>query len=216
MTTGRGRPLVRGLVSSALLPAGLEWLMYIEGLGLAVVARVIEQLGGQLRVDSKIGEGSRFSCLFPFPIPDSTDHIDLRSSSAEEGGSGASNTSEINSLVEAISASHMVPHRVTGHHPPPRRPKPRKVRTPADGKFDVEDSVFPIRPLRVDRFDLDKVKSGTTHSRPLPHPDSVHRIESKPIASRKSDVLRILVVEVIFFSIQLLASHLPSGRPSKQ
>jgi signal transduction histidine kinase len=36
------------------------------GLGLAVVAHIVEQLGGQLRVDSKVGEGSRFSFLIPF------------------------------------------------------------------------------------------------------------------------------------------------------
>ncbi|KAG5724226.1 Cyanobacterial phytochrome B, partial [Termitomyces sp. T112] len=33
------------------------------GLGLAVVARITEQLDGQLRVDSKVGVGSRFSFL---------------------------------------------------------------------------------------------------------------------------------------------------------
>jgi hypothetical protein len=162
------------------------------------VARVIEQLGGQLRVDSKSGEGSRFSCLFPFPVADTREQFDLRSSSAEEGGSGASNTSEIDSLVEAISASHMIPHRTPGHHPPLRRPKPRRVRAPVDGKFDVEDSVFPIRPLRVDRFDLDKATSSTTFAR-VPRPENVHVVESKPVVSRKNDdskVLRILVVEV--------------------
>ncbi|KAH7336765.1 hypothetical protein B0J17DRAFT_718687 [Rhizoctonia solani] len=40
------------------------------GLGLAVVARIVEQLGGQLRVDSKQGQGSRFSFLIPFALPD--------------------------------------------------------------------------------------------------------------------------------------------------
>ncbi|KAI0293841.1 hypothetical protein B0F90DRAFT_1760492 [Multifurca ochricompacta] len=40
------------------------------GLGLAVVARSVEQLGGQLRVDSKIDQGSRFSFLIPFMLWD--------------------------------------------------------------------------------------------------------------------------------------------------
>jgi hypothetical protein len=40
------------------------------GLGLAVVARSVEQLGGQLRVDSKVDQGSRFSFLIPFMVWD--------------------------------------------------------------------------------------------------------------------------------------------------
>jgi len=40
------------------------------GLGLAVVARSVEQLGGQLRVDSKVDQGSRFSFLIPFTVWD--------------------------------------------------------------------------------------------------------------------------------------------------
>ncbi|CAE6351543.1 unnamed protein product [Rhizoctonia solani] len=51
------------------------------GLGLAVVARIVEQLGGQLRVDSKQGQGSRFSFLIPFALPDG-------SSSEQSSGSG--------------------------------------------------------------------------------------------------------------------------------
>jgi hypothetical protein len=38
------------------------------GLGLAVVARSVEQLGGQLRVDSKVDQGSKFSFLIPFTL----------------------------------------------------------------------------------------------------------------------------------------------------
>ena len=38
------------------------------GLGLAVVGRSVEQLGGQLRVDSKVDQGSHFSFLIPFTV----------------------------------------------------------------------------------------------------------------------------------------------------
>ncbi|RDB16690.1 Cyanobacterial phytochrome B [Hypsizygus marmoreus] len=38
------------------------------GLGLAVVARIVEQLGGQLRVESKVDEGTRFSFLIPLAL----------------------------------------------------------------------------------------------------------------------------------------------------
>ena len=40
------------------------------GLGLAVVARSVEQLSGQLRVDSKVDQGSRFTFLIPFTLWD--------------------------------------------------------------------------------------------------------------------------------------------------
>lgn len=36
------------------------------GLGLAVAARAISKMGGQLRVDSTPGSGSKFMCLIPF------------------------------------------------------------------------------------------------------------------------------------------------------
>ncbi|PWZ01963.1 hypothetical protein BCV70DRAFT_53916 [Testicularia cyperi] len=36
------------------------------GLGLAIVARVVKNLGGQLRVDSMVGEGSTFTYYIPF------------------------------------------------------------------------------------------------------------------------------------------------------
>lgn len=44
------------------------------GLGLAVAARNVEQLGGQLRVESKVGEGSRFSFSIPLTLPDTPNH----------------------------------------------------------------------------------------------------------------------------------------------
>ncbi|RFU76741.1 atpase-like, atp-binding domain [Trichoderma arundinaceum] len=40
------------------------------GLGLAVVARIINNAGGQLRLKSKEGEGSRFAIQLPFQLPE--------------------------------------------------------------------------------------------------------------------------------------------------
>jgi hypothetical protein len=39
------------------------------GLGLAVVARIVSQLGGQLRVESKVGTGSKFTFVLHFRLP---------------------------------------------------------------------------------------------------------------------------------------------------
>jgi light-regulated signal transduction histidine kinase (bacteriophytochrome) len=41
------------------------------GLGLAVVARIIKNMNGQLRLKSEEGKGSRFVIQFPFELPDS-------------------------------------------------------------------------------------------------------------------------------------------------
>ncbi|KAG0149643.1 hypothetical protein CROQUDRAFT_669146 [Cronartium quercuum f. sp. fusiforme G11] len=38
------------------------------GLGLAVVGRVVHNLGGQLRVDSKVDKGSKFTIILPFTV----------------------------------------------------------------------------------------------------------------------------------------------------
>ena len=105
---------------------------------MAVVARIVEQLGGQLRVDSKPGEGSRFSFLIPFELSTSTTGSQKSISpplSASASATGATTTthtanssstltstamarnrtrstkssdsSEIDSLVEAISSDPM-------------------------------------------------------------------------------------------------------------
>lgn len=42
------------------------------GLGLAVVARIVRNMNGQLRLKSEEGKGSRFIIQFPFDLPDST------------------------------------------------------------------------------------------------------------------------------------------------
>ncbi|GJE97693.1 histidine kinase-like protein [Phanerochaete sordida] len=79
------------------------------GLGLAVVARIVEQLGGQLRVDSRVNEGSRFSFLIPFGVgtPNSSPGSSQRSRTQSRGSRGH----EIESLVNALQAH---PHPMTG------------------------------------------------------------------------------------------------------
>ena len=89
------------------------------GLGLAIVARVVKNLGGQLRVDSTVGEGSRFAYLLPFRSSSATEAaaadstgsegrmMRSQSHSLQSEGSNGSGVSDINSLVEAISASHL-------------------------------------------------------------------------------------------------------------
>ncbi|KAH8077263.1 hypothetical protein BXZ70DRAFT_962911 [Cristinia sonorae] len=87
------------------------------GLGLAVVARIVEQLGGQLRVDSKVGEGSRFSFLVPFATRSdgttSTSSTSQHSQSAAMSRTGSRNATgeQIGNLVQALSHIHGSPRR---------------------------------------------------------------------------------------------------------
>ena len=83
------------------------------GLGLAVVARIVEQLGGQLRVDSRIQEGSRFSFLIPFAMEDGATISSPSTASANRSlprtrtHSNTSRDDQIDNLVQALSSSHM-------------------------------------------------------------------------------------------------------------
>ncbi|KDE03546.1 hypothetical protein MVLG_05974 [Microbotryum lychnidis-dioicae p1A1 Lamole] len=105
------------------------------GLGLAVAARIVQQLDGQLRVESELGKGSKFTFIFPFRLPDvDSEGISslpgdtsqpaarplIRRTSSGSGGSRESvrsresRKSEIDSLINAISQSHLEkPHRKT-------------------------------------------------------------------------------------------------------
>ncbi|BGP34373.1 hypothetical protein JCM10296v2_006192 [Rhodotorula toruloides] len=105
------------------------------GLGLAVVARIVRNLDGQLQVESKVGKGSKFTFIFPFRLPPqdaATAHAIAQSiqqslqrdakpeahrdplvrrnsnGSAESRASRTSSgRSEIDSLINAMSQSHM-------------------------------------------------------------------------------------------------------------
>ncbi|KAK7508780.1 uncharacterized protein IWZ02DRAFT_489296 [Phyllosticta citriasiana] len=53
------------------------------GLGLAVVARIIRNMNGQLRLKSEEGKGSRFVIQFPFDMPDGKDKKGLMDASSK-------------------------------------------------------------------------------------------------------------------------------------
>jgi light-regulated signal transduction histidine kinase (bacteriophytochrome) len=53
------------------------------GLGLAVVARIIKNMDGQLRIRSEEGKGTRFVIQFPFDLPDSEEDNESRDDSPD-------------------------------------------------------------------------------------------------------------------------------------
>ncbi|KAK4047467.1 hypothetical protein OIV83_005379 [Microbotryomycetes sp. JL201] len=91
------------------------------GLGLAVSARLIENLGGVMSVESQVGKGSNFTFVIPFAVPDGTASPSssttrpalVRRSSSHSTGSRTSLTSkdskhsELDNLISAMTSSHI-------------------------------------------------------------------------------------------------------------
>ncbi|ORY31988.1 hypothetical protein BCR39DRAFT_504567 [Naematelia encephala] len=154
------------------------------GLGLAVVARIVVQLGGQLRAESQVGTGSRF--WFTLNMPTEVTRASSRTSSkgseiqlgSRTGSSSHSSAvslrsgSEIESFVNDFAASHMLNEPTVS--PDDERLLAAEKRMSRPGTFAVTDSSWPIRPTRV----------GTEDEQWLPDPvltpsvelDSVHRL----------------------------------------
>ncbi|KAJ7366589.1 hypothetical protein DFH08DRAFT_678657 [Mycena albidolilacea] len=144
------------------------------GLGLAVVARIVEQLGGQLRVESKVDEGSRFSFLIPLALSEDGEELIMTSPAGSSKNSTSSmkslqvrsrkqslesSTGDIDSLVEALSSNHMSGpsppgsyHRRTRSSSPNELPRGQSV---IPGVFGVSDSSTPLRPVKIEGFGLD-------------------------------------------------------------
>lgn len=155
------------------------------GVGLAVVARIIRNLKGQLRVDSTVGVGSRFTYLIPFQSTDATQAA-AKNQAAEasrestmrmtrsnsQGSLGATTSSgmgsELDSLVEAIGAPAIrkdrrrsTEDRIGGKDRDkssgPRGASALKsTRSPeVDGQQDVAGSRVPLRASKIDPHTLD-------------------------------------------------------------
>lgn len=158
------------------------------GLGLAVVARIVEQLGGQLRVDSELARGSRFSFLVPFVVYEpgqtydqaramgsgtvssmdsaSTSSVDAPSTRSSGSYRSRSVRSEVDSLVQALATPapvHPQPHR-RGSRGDQGKGKERadgeRPDGPSHGEFPVAGSYFPIRSVKVEDLDIEPRATG--------------------------------------------------------
>lgn len=78
------------------------------GLGLAIVARIIRNVNGQLRLKSEEGKGSRFIMLFPFDLPDV-----YQSERNLEGGSEGRSATPHAELSSGLSTTPVVSREVT-------------------------------------------------------------------------------------------------------
>ncbi|KAI0643021.1 hypothetical protein C8Q79DRAFT_202229 [Trametes meyenii] len=182
------------------------------GLGLAVVARIVEQLGGQLRVDSTLNKGSRFSFLLPL----TTDLPGAHSISYSSGSSRSSlvrsnsdhsHRSEMDGLVEALSSNHMHDSRAVQDSESPRERR-SSSRPSSGGRVDVPGSSTPLKPIKVDEFDLDRPMTAAR----IPRGSRVSPVKQSPPhrAQLESTLprLRVLIVEDNDINRMILAKRL--------
>lgn len=180
------------------------------GLGLAVVARIVEQLGGQLRIESKVNEGSRFSFLTPFAIAGEVDSGSRSASSHVCYGSGRSSSgSDIDDLVEALASNHMSsPNRSLNNVPS------QLSQADTAGSLEIPDSNMPLRAIKVDPVVASlghphrEASTGVVGERRIDRGAvSVPSRKSRNTSDKKSVQLRVLIVEVCL-SIPLYTPHL--------
>lgn len=106
------------------------------GLGLAVVGRVVHNMGGQLRVDSTVNQGSKFTLILPFMVP--------KNSSA---GSTARSSDDSSNLKLMGSDSTSLPTRgkVVGKLPSSRGSHVSHRGSPAAGSSGIDEIVEAIQ-----------------------------------------------------------------------
>jgi len=133
------------------------------GLGLAVVARIIKNMNGQLRIRSEEGKGTRFVIQFPFDLPDAA--------AESPSGDGPSPPTSVTPRPDGLSAAHVEGERTLI--------SPTLSRNASDGTTSVNNVV--ARRSSVDslksKTSLRSFTSGTT---------------SSTLRSQRSDVDRLI------------------------
>ncbi|KAG6865509.1 hypothetical protein C0991_001939 [Blastosporella zonata] len=193
-----------GLGASMFSPRLFLSIQSPLGLGLAVVARIVEQLGGQLRVNSKVDEGSQFSFLIPLvlecshPVSPSLSRASVLSGDSQAKFPNprrrSSSTSDLESFIESMVGSS------SGGSAP---------RFPRKGIEPAGTSTPPIRAVKVDTFASEVMTMMTRRSQihlPL--------VTSPPpeISTDEHPYLRILIVEDNDINRLILAKRLVLDR----
>lgn len=149
----------------------------------------MEQLGGQLRVDSNVGIGSRFSFLIPFSteIDGSTSSISdsqSQSTSLSRTGSQGNREDEIDNLVQALSQTQLVGS-------PLRKRLGQSHESGSSEFFEVENTDIP--PKSALGLTTDPI---ATQDNLAPKPSQQPSSSRKRSENGGAAHLRILIVEV--------------------
>lgn len=162
------------------------------GLGLAVVARIVRNMNGQLRLKSEEGKGSRFIIVFPFDLPPTG----IR----QPGAEGGSESTVSSSLTErpVVSTEGPAGDEVTlvapGNRETPRRPA-ELLRKNSGGSMDSFASARSHSTGGSARSDVDllieAIQAPTQSSQRANSSDSVNQFRRSRVdsSSRKSQEL---------------------------
>ena len=178
------------------------------GLGLAVVARIVEQLDGQLRAESEVGVGTRFFLTLNMlsqkgqkSEASSTRSMTPRRRGGSSGGGSVVSlesahsrpSTEIASFVHDFAASHMISGSVRSDD---KRLREADERMNRPGTFPVTDSSYPVRPTRIDsegerassppKASTSKTKQSILPPRPSPSPGKLISYRQSPNVSSGS------------------------------
>jgi hypothetical protein len=173
------------------------------GLGLAVVARIVEQLGGQLRVESKVDEGSQFTFLLPLSL--STEVPDVAVTATNHSNSSleslCKNSNAIDSIVEALSTSHVPANASQQSSPSPSDESQRSSQHPRKsslGTIPVSDSPYPVRPINVPELQVERTSQPPIPAMSTSGEKAVEGHGPSHSDKLQKGSLRILIVEVSF------------------
>ena len=145
------------------------------GLGLAVVARIIRNVNGQLRVQSEEGKGSRFVLMFPFDLPPSEARLQTPNASSSPLSTPSDSTSGSHSEVTLIKNNAEV-----------RKTSP-EMSFPRDGGSDKLRTRHSARALRADTDEVAARSSSSKVDRLFDAIKEPHLLE-RPACGRQSSL----------------------------
>lgn len=202
------------------------------GLGLAVVARIVRNMDGLLRVKSELGQGSYFVLQFPFDIPDeamltSADTTPKPQATLPAPQPGvfprpASDADGEITLVPRANSPSRMNRRVTddgsqagelqGEATPTNSASPRQVKSESRG---LPDGITPITGARAPEIEvsgpmIDKADEGEASKPPLPTAAAPTLVvsEASPETSDAQARLQVLIAEDDPINVMVLKKRL--------
>ncbi|KAF3904047.1 Bacteriophytochrome [Arthrobotrys entomopaga] len=146
------------LLSPSSPPSGDTQLVQkqrnILGLGLAVVARIIRNMNGQLRLKSEEGKGSRFSIQMPFTIPEATPILPGVTPGRSVGvSSGPLRTPPL----ESDPSERMLVKKDQSRSRPPSANIPSMIRRLSDDSMHSSNSMNSLRSANSNKSEVDRL-----------------------------------------------------------